>query len=159
MEQRIDYLFHGHPYGYQPMKSAHGALKAIQQNCLSKDWVIDMDIGKFFDGIDHGLLLKAVTHILPNDGWVLMYVKRWLGMPIQELNGRITQKSGKGTPQGGVISPLLANLYLHYTLDLWLGKNYPNVSFVRYADDVVIHCATEPETVLSLGKGYLLKCY
>jgi RNA-directed DNA polymerase len=151
MEQRIDHLFHEHSYGYRPMKSAHDALMIIRDNCISKDWVIDMDISKFFDEIDHEVMLKAVTHILPNDKWVLMYVKRWLEMPIKEVDGTITQKSGKGTPQGGVISPILANLYLHYTLDLWLSKHHPSVSFVRYADDVVIHCQTEQEAVSILA--------
>ncbi len=150
MEKRIDVLFHENSYGYRPMKSAHDALKVIQQNCYAKDWVIDMDISKFFDEVDHELMLKAVAHILPDESWVLMYVKRWLEMPVKELTGEIVGKNGKGTPQGGVISPILANLYLHYTLDKWLSSKYPQVSFVRYADDVVIHCNTEMEAILIL---------
>lgn len=145
MEKRIDIRFHENSYGYRPMKSAHEALKQVMQNCYSYDWVIDMDISKFFDEIDHELMLKAVGHIMPEEKWVSMYVKRWLEMPVQEVTGEIKTKEGKGTPQGGVISPLLANLYLHYTLDLWLSREYPEVSFVRYADDVVIHCKHKEE--------------
>lgn len=151
MEKRIDVQFHENSYGYRPMKSAHDALKVIQQNCYAKDWVIDMDISKFFDEIDHELMLKAVAHIMPDESWVLMYVKRWLEMPIQEPTGELVGKKGKGTPQGGVISPILANLYLHYTLDKWLSSKYPQVSFVRYADDVVVHCNTESEAEEILG--------
>lgn len=145
MEKRIDEQFHPHSYGYRPMKSAHEALKAVQQNCMEKDWVIDMDISKFFDEIDHELMLKAVEHILPEQSWIKLYVKRWLEMPVVEVDGTVKSKGGKGTPQGGVISPILANLYLHYTLDKWLERKYPTVSFVRYADDVVVHCNSKQQ--------------
>lgn len=144
MERRIDSQFHENSYGYRPLKSAHDAIEQVRQNSFKQDWVIDMDISKFFDEIDHELMLKAVTHVI-EDKWVLMYVERWLQMPIQKTDGTLQQKEGKGTPQGGVISPLLANLYLHFTLDMWLTKNYPQVSFVRYADDVVIHCNSKAE--------------
>jgi RNA-directed DNA polymerase len=149
MEIKIDRLFHENSYGYRPMKSAHQAVEKARQNCYKYDWVIDMDISKFFDEIDHKLMLKAVEHVM-EEKWVKMYVVRWLQMPIQKEDGTLEQKNGKGTPQGGVISPLLANLYLHFTLDAWLTKYYPQVSFVRYADDVVIHCTskTEAEEVL-----------
>jgi len=157
MEKRIDKRFHENSYGYRPMKSAHEALKQVTQNCYRYDWVIDMDISKFFDEIDHELMLRAVGHILPEEKWVSMYVKRWLEMPVQEVSGEIKAKEGKGTPQGGVISPILANLYLHYTLDLWLSREYPEVSFVRYADDVVVHCKhkDEAEAVLQAIKERL----
>lgn len=145
MEQRVDEKFHTNSYGYRPLKSAHDALKQVSKNCLIKDWVIDMDIRKFFDEIDHELMLKAVDHIMSDVPWIRMYVKRWLEMPVQETDGSITSRSGKGTPQGGVISPLLANIYLHYTLDVWLSKNFPAVSFVRYADDIVVHCNSKEE--------------
>jgi RNA-directed DNA polymerase len=144
MEERIDKLFHENSYGYRPMRSAHQALKVVQKNCIEKDWVIDMDISKFFDEIDHELMLKAVEHVM-EEKWVRMYVERWLKMGIVDVSGNHIDKGDKGTPQGGVISPLLANLYLHYTLDKWLEKMYPEVSFVRYADDVVIHCKTKEE--------------
>lgn len=144
MEKRIDQLFHENSYGYRPMKSAHQAIEQVRQNSYSHDWVIDMDISKFFDEIDHELMLKAIGHVI-SDKWVEMYVKRWLEMPIQKADGTIETKEGKGTPQGGVISPLLSNLYLHYAMDKWLSREHPQVSFVRYADDIVIHCNSKEE--------------
>lgn len=156
MEQRIERIFHPNSYGYRPLKSAHAALKEVSKNCVQYNWVIDMDISKFFDEIDHEIMLKAVEHVL-EEKWVSMYVKRWLEAPTQLSTGELKQKEGKGTPQGGVISPLLANLYLHFTLDKWIEKHLPDVSFVRYADDVVIHCHTKQraEEVLQLIKERL----
>lgn len=155
MEKRIDCLFHENSYGYRPLKNAHQAVEQVKQNCYKKSWVIDMDISKFFDEINHELMLKAVEHVI-EEKWVKMYVERWLKMPMQNKEGE-SQERTKGTPQGGVISPLLANLYLHFTLDVWLSKYYPNASFVRYADDVVIHCEskTEAEQVLNAVKQRL----
>jgi RNA-directed DNA polymerase len=144
MEKRIDKIFHKNSYGYRPLKSAHQAIEEVRQNCYKQDWVIDMDIKSFFDEIDHELMLKAVTHVM-EEKWVKMYIERWLKMPVKKSDGTIEEKQGKGTPQGGVISPLLANLYLHFTLDMWLSKHYPAISFVRYADDIVIHCKSEAE--------------
>jgi len=156
MEKKIDRLFHENSYGYRPAKSAHQAIEQVRKNCYKQDWVIDMDISKFFDEIDHELMLKAVTHVI-DDKWVRMYVKRWLEMPIQRQDGTLRPKAGRGTPQGGVISPLLANLYLHYAFDMWLTKHYPQASFVRYADDIVVHCnsKTEAEEVLRAIKERL----
>lgn len=156
MEKQIDKLFHENSYGYRPLKSAQQAVRQVLQNCYKKDWVIDLDISKFFDEIDHELMLKAVEHVMP-EKWVKTYVQRWLEMPVEEVDGTKREKAGKGTPQGGVISPLLANLYLHFTLDVWLSKNHPQCSFVRYADDVVIHCGTkqEAETILTKIKERL----
>jgi RNA-directed DNA polymerase len=142
MEKRVDQLFHDNSYGYRPLKSAHQAIEQVRQNCYKQDWVIDMDISKFFDDIDHELMLKAVRHVIP-DKWVEMYVRRWLEMPIQTQDGQQLAKDGKGTPQGGVISPLLSNLFLHFALDIWLSRQYPTANFVRYADDVIIHCVSE----------------
>lgn len=144
MEERIDPLFHEHSYGYRPLKSTQQAIAQVRENCFRMDWVIDLDISKFFDEIDHELMLKAVTHVM-DEKWVKMYVMRWLQMPIQKSDGTLEQKGGRGTPQGGVISPLLANLYLHYTLDVWLTKHYPKIRFVRYADDVIMHCRSKEE--------------
>jgi group II intron reverse transcriptase/maturase len=144
MEERIDHLFHENSYGYRPLKSAHQAVEQVKQNCYKLDWVIDLDISKFFDEIDHELMLKAVEHVI-GEKWVMMYVSRWLQMPIQKNDGTITKREGRGTPQGGVISPLLANLYLHYAFDMWLSKNYSKIRFVRYADDIVIHCVNKEE--------------
>ncbi|ERM80152.1 hypothetical protein P872_14400 [Rhodonellum psychrophilum GCM71 = DSM 17998] len=144
MEKRIDRLFHTNSYGYRPLKSAHQAVEQVRQNNFGFDWVIDMDISKFFDEVDHDLILKAVSHVI-EEKWVLMYVERWLNMPVQKKDGTIVPKQGKGTPQGGVISPILANLYLHFAMDKWLSKHYPRIRFVRYADDVVIHCSTHQQ--------------
>jgi group II intron reverse transcriptase/maturase len=141
MEKRVDRLFHQHSYGYRPRKSAHQAVEQVRQNNFKFDWVLDMDISKFFDEVDHELMLKAVGHVM-DEKWVLMYVERWLTMPVQKQDGTIQPRQGRGTPQGGVISPILANLYLHFALDKWLSKRYPEIIFVRYADDVVIHCKT-----------------
>ncbi len=144
MEERIDNLFHENSYGYRPLKSAQQAIEQVRKNSYKYDWVIDMDIEKFFDRIDHELMLKAVTQVI-EEKWVKMYVERWLKMPVEKRDGTIEAREGKGTPQGGVISPLLANLYLHFTLDAWLSKHYPQISFVRYADDVVIHCRSKED--------------
>ncbi len=156
LEKRIERNFHENSYGYRPLKSAHQALDQVRQNCYKHDWVIDLDISKFFDEINHELMLKAVSHVM-EEKWVGMYVERWLKMPIQKKDGQLIEKQGKGTPQGGVISPLLANLYLHYTLDVWLTRYYPQTSFVRYADDLVIHCNSkaEAEKVLEAVKKRL----
>ena len=115
MEASIDKLFHDDSYGYRPMKSAHQALTKARINVRKYDWVIDMDIKGFFDNIDHELILKALDKVV-EEKWVKMYCKRWLEMPVQKLDGTIVAKEGRGTPQGGVISPLLANLFLHLSL-------------------------------------------
>ncbi len=144
MEQRIDVHFHSQSYGYRPLKNAKQALEQVRQNCLQQDWVLDMDISKFFDEIDHELMLKAVQAMLP-EKWISTYVQRWLEMPVVKMDGSFHERGKKGTPQGGVISPLLANLFLHYGLDKWLEKHYPQTKFVRYADDAVVHCFSEAE--------------
>ncbi|PCH64858.1 MAG: group II intron reverse transcriptase/maturase [Bacteroidetes bacterium] len=144
LEARFESLFHPHSYGYRPMKSAHQAVEQVKDNCRKYGWVIDMDIKGFFDNIDHDLLIKVLSTQV-EEKWVMMYIKRWLKVPVQEVNGEMTVHEGKGTPQGGPISPLLANVFLHYTLDNWLEVNYPQVMFVRYADDVIIHCSSKEE--------------
>ena len=130
MEQRIDERFHPNSYGYRPLKSSRQAIEQVRQNCLKLDWVIDMDITKFFDEINHELLLKAVD-AMELENWIRMYVQRWLQMKVVKADGTMYDRGNKGTPQGGVISPLLANLFLHYGLDKWLEKNYPQIRFVR----------------------------
>lgn len=159
LEPRLEKEFHKNSYGYRPLKSAHEALTEVQKNVRKYGWVIDMDIKSFFDEVDHELLMKALEkHV--SEKWVKMYILRWLQSPSQNADGALLEKSGTGTPQGGVISPLLANLFLHYVLDKWLGLKYPHVSFVRYADDIVVHCYSEHEAkeILASIKERLSEC-
>lgn len=144
LEPRLESVFSEHSYGYRPLKSAHQAVAAVQENVRQYAWVVDMDIKSFFDEVSHELLLKAIDcHV--EEKWVKMYIKRWLEISKQQVDGTLIENEGIGTPQGGVISPLLSNLFLHYVLDKWLEKHYPSVAFVRYADDVIVHCNTEAE--------------
>jgi RNA-directed DNA polymerase len=145
LEPAIDRIFHQDSYGYRPGKSAHQALRKCKERCLKHNWVIDLDIKGFFDNIDHELMMKAVRKHTEKK-WILLYVERWLKAPLMTKDGEIKQRN-KGTPQGGVISPLLANLFLHYALDKWLERNYPHITFERYADDCIIHCVTEKQTL------------
>jgi RNA-directed DNA polymerase len=159
VEGRFEQIFSPNSYGYRPLKSAHQALEAVKQNARKYNWVIDLDIKGFFDNIDHELLMKAVeVHV--SEKWIRMYIRRWLGMPVQTKSGELVYKEGKGTPQGGVISPLLANLFLHYVLDVWLSIKFSQISFVRYADDAIIHCRTqsEAESVLKAINDRVLEC-
>lgn len=144
IEPDLDKEFSPHSYGYRPLKSSHQAVTQVKKNVLQYEWVVDMDISSFFDNMSHEKVLKALSLHVKED-WVSMYVKRWLTAPMQDKNGIKTMRN-KGTPQGGVISPLLANLFLHYTFDKWFAQNYPDLSFVRYADDIVVHCHSEAES-------------
>lgn len=144
LEPRLEAEFDKNSYGYRPLKSAHQAVTAVQENVRQYAWVLDMDIKSFFDEVNHELLMKALDRHV-EEKWVKMYILRWLETPAQHQDGTLTQKQGKGTPQGGVISPLLANLFLHYVLDKWITKHYAQVAFVRYADDVIVHCQSEEE--------------
>jgi RNA-directed DNA polymerase len=143
LEPVIDPLFHPDSYGYRPGKSALDAVGQARQRCWQFDWVIDLDIKGFFDNIDHELLMRAVRKHA-KDAWVVLYIGRSLTAPAQDEEGRLTER-GKGTPQGGVISPLLANLFLHYAFDVWMRSKYPHLPFERYADDAIVHCRTETE--------------
>lgn len=138
LEPLVEKEFHPNSYGYRPCKSAHDALAQCRQNCFVYGWVIDLDIKGFFDNIDHVLLLKAVERFT-QEKWILMYVKRWLNTAIHKAEGNIEQRT-KGTPQGGVISPVLANMFLHFGFDKWMSKHHANNPFERYADDVIVHC-------------------
>ncbi|WP_240338000.1 group II intron reverse transcriptase/maturase [Gelidibacter japonicus] len=150
IEGRLEKIFHPQSYGYRPKRSAHQALDQVRKNCWKYDWVIDLDIKNFFDDIDHNKLLKALgKHV--EEKWVLRYIERWLKAPLQTQKGEIIARTN-GTPQGGVISPLLANLFLHYTLDVWLGRLNPSIEFVRYADDIIIHCSTQSQAEQNLQK-------
>lgn len=137
LEQLIEPVFHPDSYGYRPGKSALDAVSQARRRCWQYGWVVDLDIKGFFDNLDHGLLLKAVYHHTPI-AWHRMYIKRWLTSPVV-AKGKVICGGNRGTPQGGVISPLLANLYLHYAFDLWISREYPGVVFERYADDIVVH--------------------
>ena len=159
LEPKLEAVFHKDSYGYRPLRSAHDAVKAVKQNVHRYAWVIDMDIKGFFDEVDHYLLMKGLERHV-DEHWVLLYVKRWLEAPVLECSGHLRVKEGSGTPQGGVISPLLANLFLHYVLDQWLSTYHPEVSFVRYADDVIIHCKSEEQakSVLKSVRERLKDC-
>ncbi len=142
LEPRFENIFSPHSYGYRPGKNAHQALSAVRENVRMLDWAIDLDIKGFFDNIDHGKLMLAVKkHVL--EKWCLMYIERWLQMPVQTKTAELVEKQGKGTPQGGVISPLLANLFLHYAMDKWLEQTHSAVRYVRYADDAILHCKSK----------------
>ena len=144
LEPRLEAVFLPQSYGHRLNKSAHQALEEVRANVRHYAWVIDMDIKSFFDEVSHELLIKAIDKHVP-EKWVKMYIKRWLEAPVQTAEGLI-QKQGKGTPQGGVISPLLANLFLHYVLDKWIEQTFPTVKFVCYADDIVVHCKSENQS-------------
>ncbi len=141
LEPEVEPLFHADSYGYRPGKSALDAVGQARKRCWRYDWVLDLDIKGFFDNLSQDLLLRAVKKHAPEQ-WIVLYIERWLKVPAQEEDGRLVPRE-KGTPQGGVVSPLLANLFLHYALDRWLAAHYPQVPFERYADDVIAHCRTE----------------
>ena len=143
LEPRLEKEFSESSYGYRPLKNTHQAVKQVKKNVLKYAWVVDMDIRGFFDNMSHEKLMKALQRHV-TEKWVLMYIERWLTAPIENKT-KENQPRSKGTPQGGVISPLLSNLFLHYAFDKWFEMQYPNFSFVRYADDIIAHCHTEAE--------------
>jgi RNA-directed DNA polymerase len=138
LEPKLDPLFHADSYGYRPGRSAHDAIAVTRRRCWDHDWVVEFDIKGLFDNIDHDLLMRALRKHCQQP-WILLYVERWLKAPMQSTDGTITARE-RGTPQGGVVSPLLANLFLHYAFDLWVDRDLPGVRFCRYADDAVVHC-------------------
>ncbi len=158
IEPELERHFHPDSYGYRPNKSAHHAVESVKERCWQRAWVLDMDIKGFFDAIDHQLLMKSVDKHVKED-WHRLYIRRWLQASVLHPDGHLEQKT-QGTPQGGVISPLLANLFLHYVFDQWLTKHHPDVQFARYADDIVCHCRTEQEaiTLLAVLKERLVSC-
>jgi RNA-directed DNA polymerase len=149
LERIVEPHFHNNSYGYRKGKSQHHAVEMAMTNAMRDDWLIDLDIKGFFDNIDHQLMLKALNHYC-NDPWVLMYVERWLKAGIVQHDGKFTD-SLSGTPQGGVISPLLSNIFLHVVFDKWMEKHHPEKPFERYADDIVVHCKTEKQALFVLG--------
>lgn len=159
IEPRLEKIFSPHSYGYRPNKDAHQALESVRRNCRKTDWVIDLDIKGFFENIDHKKLMLAVEKHVP-EKWACMYIRRWLEAPVLKKTGELAGKQGKGTPQGGVISPILANLFLHYVLDKWLGKTDATVKFARYADDAILHCHSKAhaEKVLKAVNDRMTAC-
>jgi group II intron reverse transcriptase/maturase len=141
LEPNVEKVFLDDSYGYRPGRSPLDAVKVCRERCWKRDWVVDLDVRAFFDSVSWELILKAVTRHT-DAKWVLMYVERWLKAPMLMPDGTVNHRT-KGTPQGGPVSPLLANLFLHYGLDTWLNREYPEVWFERFADDAVVHCVTE----------------
>lgn len=150
LESLVEPVFHSDSYAYRPGKSAAEAVGQARQRCWRYDWVVDLDIKGFFDNIDHALMLHAVRK---HTGckWLLLYIERWLKAPALDASGTEIPRD-RGTPQGGVISPLLANLFLHYVFDAWMAEQYPQIPFERYADDAVIHCKSEAQARFIRGK-------
>lgn len=145
LEPLLEPVFHADSYGYRPGRSAHDALAVTRKRCWQRDWVLEYDIRGLFDNIDHQLLLKALRHHC-DERWVLLYVERWLTAPMQGRDGEPVVRV-VGTPQGGPLSPILANLFLHYALDYWLVRHHSDILFCRYADDGILHCRSEAEAV------------
>ena len=150
LEKIVEPIFHKHSYGYRPDRSSHDAVAQSNRHAFNHDFAIDLDIKGFFDTIDHALLMKAVGHYC-QDKWILLYVKRWLKSGIVQRDGQEVS-SVLGTPQGGVISPLLANIFLHVVFDQWMSKEHPEKPFERYADDIIVHCKTEKQAQYVLNK-------
>ncbi len=141
LEPRTEAIFHDDSYGYRPKRSALDAVARCRQRCQRKNWVLDLDVQKFFDSVDHDLMIKAVE-ANTDQRWVVLYVKRWLTAPLQLPDGTRVARD-RGTPQGSAVSPVLANLFMHYAFDSFLVREFPTVEFERYADDAVVHCVTE----------------
>ncbi|MGE7440089.1 group II intron reverse transcriptase/maturase [Kitasatospora sp. NPDC001175] len=139
--RRVEPIFHPDSYGYRPGRSALDAVGKCRERCWRKNWVVELDIRKFFDSVPWDLLVKAVdAHT--DAVWVKLYVRRWLAAPLVMPDGQLVVRE-RGTPQGAPVSPVLANLFLHYAFDTWMARNFPGVQFERYADDVVLHCNSE----------------
>jgi group II intron reverse transcriptase/maturase len=140
LEPELEACFHADSYGYRPGRSAKAAIAIARTRCWRNDWVLELDIRSFFDNLDHALLLRALRRHT-DCKWVLLYVERWLRASVQLEDGSLKARD-KGTPQGGVVSPILSNLFLHYAFDRWMQKCHPDVPFERYADDAICHCKT-----------------
>jgi RNA-directed DNA polymerase len=158
LEPLVEPKFHADSYGYRPGKSALDAVATARQRCWRSDWVIDLDIKGFFDNLDWELVLKAVRHH-DKTPWVLLYIERWLQAPVQRQDGSLQERT-KGSPQGAVVSPLLANLFLHHAFDDWMRRNHPHIQFERYADDVIVHAKSnaQAEQLLEAIRARLAAC-
>ncbi len=158
-EPGVDPFFHPDSYGYRPGKSAIEAIGVARKRCWRYNWVVDLDIKGFFDNIDHELLMRAVRKHTDSK-WLLLYIERWLKAPVQVGDGTLVNRE-KGSPQGSVISPLLANLFLHYAFDEWMRRNNENIPFERYADDIVVHCRSKEQAkwIKMVIEGRLKQCW
>jgi group II intron reverse transcriptase/maturase len=158
LEPLLEPHFQDYSFAYRPHKNAHDAVRQAAEQCRQKAWVLDLDIEGFFDNLDHDKLMQAVQKHT-TEKWVLMYIERWLKAPIEHRDGSLEYPT-KGSPQGGVISPLLSNLYLHYTFDQWMSIYYGGIVFERYADDIVVHCSSkqEAEHLLEAIKARMMQC-
>ena len=158
LEPLVEPCFHKDSYGYRPGKSALDAVATARQRCWRSDWVIDLDIKGFFDNLDWALVMKAVRHH-DQTPWVLLYIERWLKAPVQRQDGSLQERT-KGSPQGAVVSPLLANLFLHHALDDWMRRKHPHIQFERYADDVLVHAKSkaQAEQLLEAIRARLAAC-
>jgi RNA-directed DNA polymerase len=150
LEPLVEPHFHPDSYGYRPGRSALQAVATARKRCWKLDWLLDVDIQSFFDTLDHELVLRAVRHHC-HERYVLLYVERWLKAPVQRADGELVRRD-RGSPQGSAISPLLANLFLHYAFDAWIAREFPHVQFERYSDDMVIHCASERQARMLRAK-------
>ncbi len=158
LEPKVEPKFHEDSYVYRPGKSALDAVGVARKRCWRKDWVIDLDIKGFFDNLDHELMMKAVR-FHTDEKWIHLYVERWLKALLQQKDGQLVKRD-RGTPQGGVISPLLANIFMHHAFDVWLERHFPYVKFERFADDSLVHCNSlkKAEDVLAAIKKRLQEC-
>ena len=143
LEPGVEPQFHPDSYGYRPGRSALDAVGVCRERCWRQDWVLDLDLKSFFDSVPWDLVLKAVAHHT-DQSWVLLYVERWLKAPLQREDGSLVERD-RGTPQGSAISPLLANMFLHYAFDQWMARKFPSIRFERYCDDVIVHAGSERE--------------
>jgi RNA-directed DNA polymerase len=158
IEPILDPMFDPDSYGYRPGKSAKQAVAITKERCWKHDWVVEFDIKGAFDQIDHSLLMKAVRKHIKED-WILLYIERWLTAPFETEDG-VSVPRERGTPQGGVVSPILMNLFMHYTFDQWMQRTYPQCPFARYADDAVVHCRSQKqaEDVMQSIASRLAEC-
>jgi RNA-directed DNA polymerase len=143
LEPRTEEIFHENSYGYRAGRSAIDAVKECRKRCWKYNWVVDLDIRKFFDSVPRDLIVKAVE-ANTDQRWIVLYVRRWLDAPLEHPDGSL-ERRGRGTPQGSAVSPVLANLFLHYAFDMWMRRAFPRVPFERYVDDAVVHCVSEQQ--------------
>jgi RNA-directed DNA polymerase len=143
LEPLVEPVFHADSYGYRPGRSPHDAVAVCRDRCRRYDWVLEVDIEGFFDNLDHDLVEDAVARFT-DAPWVLLYVRRWLKAPLQRSDGTVVSRD-RGSPQGAAISPLLANLFMHLAFDEWMAREFPDVPFERYVDDVIVHCVTQAQ--------------